>query len=313
MYSVEGTIEEFDKIVLTVQDIYPMDKGSKTYTEYEPDEDFIGYRMSNPQSLKWKMGHIHSHNTMKTFFSGTDMSELNDNSEFHNYYLSLIVNNCGEMTAKVAFRGSMNGFTCKNESGGEWILNLTNDREILFTFDCDIRPEKPETVVEESFADRVAHIIKKAASKVKVYKKAVDNTFKQKPFYTSPGFNDPNPIISSFPGRQDELEMDSTEDFTRFVLRLGNESVEKDSFESALEDLHVSQIPKQQFSSSVMDLYPSLYEKYFDAFGSNDMEQFVGITEDVINLLEEWSEIYPFIEPITTSLNMMLNRIEAKV
>lgn len=40
-----------------------------------------------------RIGHIHSHNTMGVFFSGTDWGELEDNAPNHNYYLSLIVNN----------------------------------------------------------------------------------------------------------------------------------------------------------------------------------------------------------------------------
>ena len=42
---------------------------------------------------QWKVGHIHSHNVMRVFFSGTDMDELHDNAPSHNFYVSLIVNN----------------------------------------------------------------------------------------------------------------------------------------------------------------------------------------------------------------------------
>jgi hypothetical protein len=38
-----------------------MHKGSAGYTEYDYDEEVVGFRMDNPESLKWKIGHIHSH------------------------------------------------------------------------------------------------------------------------------------------------------------------------------------------------------------------------------------------------------------
>jgi proteasome lid subunit RPN8/RPN11 len=99
-----------------------MNKGSKAFTEYDfSDKALIDYRMDNLESHDWKIGHIHSHNTMRVFFSGTDMSELIDNSEFHNYYVSLIVNNFMETTAKVAFRGEpiSSTYLCKNEDGSD--------------------------------------------------------------------------------------------------------------------------------------------------------------------------------------------------
>jgi hypothetical protein len=54
---------------------------------------------------------------MNVFFSGTDMGELNDNSPKHNIYLSLIVNNYLDMTAKLAFIGKPYSYVCKDDKG----------------------------------------------------------------------------------------------------------------------------------------------------------------------------------------------------
>jgi hypothetical protein len=116
LYSVEGTIREPEKMIITLQDIIPMNKGTQAYTEYNFNEKkrdssgyadrHIDYIEENEHALEWHLGHIHSHNTMAVFFSGTDMSELDDNSASHNFYLSLIVNNFMDFTAKVAFRAT---------------------------------------------------------------------------------------------------------------------------------------------------------------------------------------------------------------
>src|SRR5690606_27372025 len=121
-YSVEGSIKDPENFVITLEDILPMDKGTSAYTEYTFDERIVEYMMADDKRDDWKMGHIHSHNTMPVFFSGTDISELEDNCVNHNYYLSLIVNNFMDFTAKVAFLASLNEevdipFKARDENG----------------------------------------------------------------------------------------------------------------------------------------------------------------------------------------------------
>lgn len=297
-----------------------MDKGTKTFTGFDLDEDLIDFRMSNPESLKWKMGLIHSHNTMNTFFSGTDMEELNDTSEFHNYYLSLIVNNFMDMTAKVAFRGKTNGFTCKNENGEDWTLSLTSDREILFTFECDIKTEKEEIKVEKTFRERVDEIIEKAKKKVTrtvvVNPTHTGKSWQRTPTHKSPhnsrikqtDFSFDKPLIDL----TKKAERGSIEDFARYVLRLGDDSVANDTLENALEDLSVVKLNITQFTGSIMEKYASLFEKYWDDFmmvNTDDMQTFINVTEEVVMEINEYSEIYDFIEPIETTLNMLVHRL----
>jgi hypothetical protein len=43
------------------------------FTSYDLDNRFIDYLMEDPKRMKFKVGHIHSHNIMSVFFSGTDM------------------------------------------------------------------------------------------------------------------------------------------------------------------------------------------------------------------------------------------------
>jgi hypothetical protein len=147
LYSVDGSIKNYDKLKLKIEDIFLMDIGTAGGTDFELGEELVEYRMNNMESLSWKDGLIHSHHNMETYFSSVDDSELNDSSEFHNYYLSLIVNNRGDYTAKVAFRGTVDSYTCKNERGEDWRLKLAKPRQVLFKFDCKITTPKDKIEV----------------------------------------------------------------------------------------------------------------------------------------------------------------------
>jgi len=170
-YSVEGSIKEPGKMVLTIEDILPMHKGTSAYTEYTFDERVVDYMMDNEVMEKgWKMGHVHSHNTMGVFFSGTDWSELEDNAPNHNFYLSLIVNNFMDFCAKVCFivdcdESKEFSFSGKDENGQRYVYTTESygvpDKKLV-VYDCAIESPKNEIVVDDSFASKVDHIIAEA-------------------------------------------------------------------------------------------------------------------------------------------------------
>ena len=62
-YTYEGNLED-GSLKIICKDIYPMDIGSTTYTEFSMSPDVIGYMASNTELLDCKMGLIHSHNNM---------------------------------------------------------------------------------------------------------------------------------------------------------------------------------------------------------------------------------------------------------
>lgn len=311
-YTVEGTISQYDKMVITLQDVLPLDKGTKTFTGYDLDEQVTDYLMEDPTRMSWKMGHIHSHNTMAVYFSGTDMSELQDNSEFHNYYLSLIVNNYMKMTAKVAFRGSTNGYSCKNEEGEEWTLNLTENKETMFTFECDIKLEKEAINLPKAFVGQVAKIISAAKKKVKTVSKGWKNVnissnkkqSNREQFSFNP-FDKPLKDVTW----KDTADTDIDEGFMIYVLRLG-EIVDNDTIEMVVEDLNQSELNVEEYASHILNMYVELYEKYWTDFQETDTEQFVSNTNRLVELVEEHCTGFDFSEPIQTKLQMMLNRLE---
>lgn len=99
-YTYEGSIEE-DNLVITCRDLFLMDIGSAGYTEFDMSPDVISYMADNPELLDMQLGLIHSHNTMATFFSGTDTNTLKEEGKDRNHFVSLIVNNAGVYTAAI--------------------------------------------------------------------------------------------------------------------------------------------------------------------------------------------------------------------
>lgn len=125
---IKGNISDPKNFVLKAKHIFLMDIGNTAYTEYETDGDIVDIYDNIEGAMNMKLGHVHSHHDMSAFFSGTDTSELMENVDKHNYYLSLIVNFEGKYVAKVAFLSEI-----KNTS---W-MNFVNDHGKLQKFKKD--------------------------------------------------------------------------------------------------------------------------------------------------------------------------------
>ena len=335
LYSVKGSIKNFDTIELTVEDIFPMDKGTAGSTGYELGDEIIDYKMSNPESLSWKMGMIHSHHNMRSYFSGVDMSELSDNTEFHNYYLSLVVNNDKDMVAKVAFRGDIKGYECKNEQGEPWTLKLSKAKQAMFTFDCKIISNVVLTEVSKSFADRTQEIIDQAGKKKHVMareaKKFVDKPTKdwnrynkhqksiqQKnlpPWFEDEEDEDLNDWNQSFvpPTMKNKKDMSEDErywDFARFLLRFGEDLDGPDTLENALEDISIIVENANAYTGKVITMYPALFEKYWDIFGEINTETFLITTSEVLDILENYEGLFDIVEPLIKGLELMVQKMQ---
>lgn len=166
-YDVVGTIADPTNMVIHLREIFLMDKGTAGHTAYNYDEELVGFRMDNPTTNFMKIGHIHSHNSMGVFFSGEDTSELTDNADFHNYYVSVVVNNRFEVIGRVAFIG-INGnavITGKNEDGETYTRPVTGTEKVMFYYDCQVAKDDYILEVPDAFAARMKEVIKKADAK----------------------------------------------------------------------------------------------------------------------------------------------------
>lgn len=177
-YTIDGSIKDPANLTLNLETILPMHKGTSAYTEYEFGPDVMEFMIDNEaMENDWKMAHIHSHNNMAVFFSGTDWSELEDNAPNHNFYLSLIVNNRMDFCAKVCFIADTDteevqlSYFAKDEHGNRYEYGkqaVSTKRDKLIVYDCDIvtpQLNKPDA----AFLARTEYIIEKAKPKTPVY------------------------------------------------------------------------------------------------------------------------------------------------
>jgi hypothetical protein len=213
-YTTEGSIDKPETFKIILKTILPLDMGTAGYTEYNLDERFIDFIEEDfEERCTWKLGHIHSHNVMRVFFSGVDMGELNDNAPSHNFYLSLIVNNYMDFMAKVAFIGEAYkeipnvSYFAMDSSGKKYVIQKQNfevKTQKLFTYDCEIISPKTEIVVEDIFAERVAKIMEPKPVK------AVHNVFPVRTNLQIPTKGNPKQLgYNKFKKTQEQREMES--------------------------------------------------------------------------------------------------------
>ncbi len=111
--------------------------GSEAYVGGENEDMYVDAMESIPDFMNYKCGFLHSHHSMKTFFSQTDSQELEDQCYNHEYFLSLIVNFEGEYTAKISFEGEAQSEDFKYKTRfGNYIIPLT--QKLAFSLDCDV-------------------------------------------------------------------------------------------------------------------------------------------------------------------------------
>lgn len=166
IYKVHGDITDPANCELKVLDVVPMDQGSAAYTEYELDPEVVmEFLMDHPEYEDCSIGHIHSHHTMSTFFSVTDVEELQDNAPNHNLYLSLIVNNedYEKWDARMAFVGTVveHNISFRDQEGEN--VNIGGDptpKEMLVYYQCDIQEERHTVTLPQDFLDAVVRIKK---------------------------------------------------------------------------------------------------------------------------------------------------------
>ena len=132
-----------------------MNIGTHSYTESQNHSaDVIDMVDRIPAYMKNRYGLIHTHHTMDTFFSGTDVQELHDNAANYSYYLSLIVNFKEEYTAKIAKLVQVTGAMFDIDEEDEESVKMEFPVEdILMTFDLDVIIEGIDKPVDEIVDD----------------------------------------------------------------------------------------------------------------------------------------------------------------
>ena len=308
LYSVKGSIKEPKNMELHVEDIIPMDKRSAGYTEYEYnkrslfdinkfDDKHIDYIEEmceeHPEVLKWKIGHIHSHNSMSVFFSSTDMEEIKDNSKSHNFYLSLIVNNNMDTIAKVASYAEAKdsvdaSFLARDENGKEYEIKKQklNFKESIYNFyDCQIIKEDIKPRVDTRFIKTVDTIIKEAEKRTTTsygnfgqnYFTPLENSCNRDKNYFQKHYNPWEKEILSDKNKFQyvNLETSSKNSFNKF-----QEKSYKAIQDTAFNDLEISVSPIEAFTVYILN--------NGEEEENTTVEEFLSIVEEEIMERGDW-------------------------
>lgn len=318
-YSITGDITDPKNFKIKLEDILPMDKGSSAFTSYDLDNRFIDYMMDNPEAMDWKIGHIHSHNTMDVFFSATDVSELEDNSPNHNYYLSLIVNNYMDFQAKVAYIAktetkSIEVEYTSNDSNGKaytiGIIPVDVQQQILCMHNCIIKHPVKKIKTTDSFMKKVERIINPPKKPVVVYKgknNAVQK-FNEK-WEEDKRFPTPVKVLDENPLKNPNLTEDfsDSEIFAMTLLNFTNPPDAKDTIDSILDTLEDMKVTSFELANSVVANFNVVYQQIFD---EEDETHFVEMLQEVIEEFEAYEQAYDILTDVVSYLKQMLNRYE---
>lgn len=99
-YKMEGTA--LDNLKIRLFDFVPLTADTSAHTFFNYGTEHLQYAIEqNILGDDLQFGDIHSHNVMKVFFSGTDNADLVKNTKHYSFFLSVVVNNAGDIIAKV--------------------------------------------------------------------------------------------------------------------------------------------------------------------------------------------------------------------
>lgn len=99
-YTHTGGFETND-LVITCEDIFPMDLGSSGYTEFNMTSDVSNYIANNIELFDCETGLVHSHHSMGAFLSSTDLSTVQKEGNDTNCFVSLVVDTRGTYVAAI--------------------------------------------------------------------------------------------------------------------------------------------------------------------------------------------------------------------
>lgn len=335
-YNIEGSIRQAESLVITPIDILLKDIGKHSTTGYEYDEDCLAFVEDN-NLLDAKHGMIHSHHTMKVFFSSTDDDELHDNVANHNLYFSLIVNNYMDMDARLVFLGEPFAYNCPDENGSQYELEVSSLPKVMLMHKCNIIKPVEEIPVTEAMLKNIQEVSKKAQERTRKEneealkkKQAAEAGAKQhQGIYDKyhgpqhlpsqqqfPGFREDisglgygSPVSRLANIREIEQEPDETageyDEFFEFCLNGGSHS--NQDIMTLIEE-----IDETKTGDIVVDMIVKNYALYYESFfeGDVDAEEFKSVIEDFIEVCHFNGDEYEWLILLGTGLSLILSKFE---
>lgn len=301
-FTHEGSFANNDLVIKCV-DIYIMDIGNATYTEFDMNPDVIAYMTNNPELLDCQLGLIHSHCTFATFFSGTDTATLKEEGRDRNNFVSLIVNNAGTYTAAITRRITSKQVTesVSYEFFGDGEKYDTNDyireEDEIEWFYLKIEKENNDFTFPEMDA-RLEEIRKQKMEKAKEVKgyPIIGYSTPKEPIIASSYFTEAGPANLSKPVNKDnegyvqksffdnEKEIEPVSEELDYNLPYGQVSVKPEIIESIVRQLitcsiiipNESKVDTNKWAENMT----KIYEKRF------------GKGEEGLKRFKEWADVY---------------------
>ena len=236
----ESDMKDFPNMNIVLKDIIIMNIGSAASTEFKYNDNgqdfYIDYIMNNPDAKKYRIGQIHSHCNMKVFFSSVDLSDMTDTVESRDFYLSVVVNNGGEFTAKLA-TACVTNFSLVHLK--EQIYDTTNDKDCLFV-DIPVSLVEDRKIKDDFFLDCLKQIKEKNEKK-----------------YTHPyGYN--QPLVDRKPYQQNYLFPES-ECYNKYYDK--NVDVDKIDYDQNVESEFELEEEKEDISDIVDRAINNTYDE----------------------------------------------------
>lgn len=318
-YKVEGAFED-KSLTIRCVDLFQMDIGTSTYTEFNVSPDMATYMVDHPELLEEGIyqGLIHSHNNMATFFSGTDTATLSAEGNDMAHFVSLIVNNAGKYTAGVTRKykcvqtvSEKYTYPTWNGEVREGVETFDIEEEKLEWFNLDIVFEDATDDFETEMMERLKEI-KESKKKVVVpmYKgrnyysqydnygkniaptKEVGSTFSvdKEEYYGEEGRGwYKAKEVEEIPAKQGELPFEQPDE-ENLDIPYGVVTVDKDIVQSIVRQLVTSSIiisnesavDVKKWANSMESLYRRRFGsvKEFEYFASNYVDYLINYTYD---------------------------------
>jgi len=295
LIDVQGDIDNIQNLKCIVKHVYPNNIGSGHFTSYNSKKSSIHLDILRdiPESEDLKLGFVHSHHSMETFFSGTDTGELIENSENYNWLLSLIVNFSNQFSAKLAFRGKreveISGNTklkllFKNRLGKfiEKINDQDNSKKIeedvVFIADFDIEIEQDKKWLKERISKLFKVKKELEAQKAKEFKSNFNN------------FNN----FTSYNSYQNKINFNhKNADNTYEQLTLSKEILIKALDEEAVREIKSKAKDRELYINDIVHYLNDKYDTIdFDAdeVGNGFIDNQPADIEDIVDYAFEISE-----------------------
>lgn len=334
-YTVKGSIKDLSTLSIHLELVYPMHKGSSSFTEYEfEDENFIDFRMKYPEVNMMQMGHIHSHNVMGSFFSPTDTQEITENCQVHNYYLSVIVNNYFDVVARIAMTAELpeKGWTGLDEDGEVYEMKIKFPiQKFAVIVECEVETEEEALIVREDIKEKTDKIIEGyktwSDNRAAAYKNPVIQGYQPNvhtpaplqhfsPPVHTPVFKTPTEVElfneENSEGFEEFEEFPFMDDFIVRFLTLNNSEV-YGKISTPIQAItwvqeNWGKIP-EKYLNELPKAFDAVYADYFifniETGIPADIDTYLSQMDEVLAIIEDFSDDFPIALSISNSLSTL--------